>query len=85
MKTILLVVAVVSLLVLLMLSLMLRSVRKLCLLFLHSAVGWVGIYIWNLLFPALSLGINIASASVAGILGIPGLLTMVFIKHILTI
>ncbi|MBQ4087558.1 MAG: pro-sigmaK processing inhibitor BofA family protein [Clostridia bacterium] len=80
MNTVLFVIAAVSLLVLLMLSFMLRSVRRLWLLFLHSAAGWVGLYIWNSLFPALMLGINIASATILGILGIPGLFLMLAAK-----
>lgn len=83
MNTLILTVAVVSLLILLMLSLMLKPVRKFCLLLLHSAAGWVGLYIWNYILPGYFLAINIASASIVGILGVPGLLLMLLIKHVI--
>lgn len=53
-------------------------------LLLHSAFGWAGLYIFNKIFAAFSfsIGINIASATIAGVLGLPGVLMMVIVKLI---
>ena len=67
---------------LLLLAILFQSVRGFLKLLLHSAAGWVGLYIWNSLVPSLFIGINIASASIAGILGLPGLLLMILLKLI---
>ncbi|MBO5733958.1 MAG: pro-sigmaK processing inhibitor BofA family protein, partial [Clostridia bacterium] len=43
-----------------------------------------GLYIFNTVFAAtgLTIGINIASASIVGVLGLPGLLLMIILKFI---
>jgi inhibitor of the pro-sigma K processing machinery len=51
-------------------------------LILNTALGWAGLYIFNLIFPAFTIGINIASASVAGVLGLPGLILLITLKLI---
>lgn len=53
-------------------------------LILNTALGWAGLYIFNTVFAsfAFSIGINIASASVVGVLGIPGLLLLIILKVI---
>ncbi len=67
----------------LVLALLFQPIRGIFKLLLHTAAGWVGLYIWNSLVPSLFIGINIASASIAGILGLPGLVLMILIKLIL--
>ena len=51
---------------------------------LHTAIGWAGLYIFNRIFAfcAFSIGINIASSSIAGILGLPGVALMAIVKLI---
>lgn len=53
-------------------------------LILNTVAGWAGLYIFNTIFAAagLSIGINLASASVVGILGVPGLILMIILKFI---
>lgn len=59
-----------------------KPVKGLFLLILNSAVGWAGLYIFNKLFAfcSFAIGMNIASASVAGILGLPGVALMAVVK-----
>lgn len=61
-----------------------KQLKGFILLVLNTAFGWAGLYIFNLIFANTSLfiGINIASASIAGILGIPGVLMMAILKFI---
>ena len=61
-----------------------KQLKGVFLLALNTAFGWAGLYIFNLLFASVgfSIGINIASASIAGVLGIPGVLLMVILKFI---
>lgn len=53
-------------------------------LLLSSALGWAGLYIFNKIFALISfsIGINIASASITGILGLPGLILLCITKII---
>lgn len=53
-------------------------------LILNTVAGWAGLYIFNTVFAAtgFAIGINIASASVVGVLGVPGLLVMIVLKLI---
>lgn len=53
-------------------------------LILNTCLGWAGLYIFNLLFAGVgfSIGINLASASIVGVLGLPGLLLMIILKFI---
>lgn len=62
----------------------LKPVKGLLKLILHSVLGWTGLYIFNSLFAFanLSIGINIASATIAGVLGLPGLILMILLKLI---
>ena len=57
----------------------LKPVRSLLKLFLHTALGWAGLYIWNICVPY-TFGINIASATIVGILGVPGVLLLAIVK-----
>jgi len=79
-------VAIFSCIVLLLVLtfLFFKQVKGFILLVLNTALGWAGLYIFNLLFAfsGFSIGINIASASIAGVLGIPGVLLMAVLKFI---
>lgn len=81
-STIFIAVTVIGILIMLMLSLMIKPVRGLFKLILHTALGWGMLLLWNLLLPGFSIGINPASATISGILGIPGLLLMVLVKQL---
>ncbi len=61
-----------------------KPVKALLGLLLHTAIGWAGLYIFNRIFAfcAFSIGINIASSSIAGILGLPGVALMAIVKLI---
>ena len=61
-----------------------KQVKGFFLLILNTFFGWAGLYIFNLLFSATGffIGINIASASIVGVLGLPGLLLLVILKFI---
>ena len=59
-----------------------KQLKGLFLLVLNTALGWAGLYIFNLILPAFAIGINIASASIAGVLGLPGLVLLIILKTI---
>lgn len=61
-----------------------RPAKALFGLVLHTAIGWAGLYIFNRIFAfcAFSIGINIASSSIAGILGLPGVVLLAIVKLI---
>lgn len=61
-----------------------KQLKGIFLLFLNTALGWAGLYIFNLLFASVgfSIGINIASASIVGVFGVPGVLLLAILKFI---
>ena len=59
-----------------------RQLKGVFMLLMNTALGWAGLYIFNLIFPAFTIGINIASASVAGVMGLPGLILLIVLKLI---
>ena len=61
-----------------------KQLKGLFLLVLNTALGWAGLYIFNMLFASmgLAIGINIASASIVGVFGIPGVLLLAVLKFI---
>ncbi len=65
-------------------ALFLKPVKSLLGLFVSSALGWAGLYIFNQIFAtfSFSIGINIASASITGVLGLPGLVLLCLTKII---
>lgn len=75
----------VCVLIFFLFALLFRPIRGVFKLFLHSAVGWVGLYIFNYVFAFahFTIGINIASATILGVLGVPGLILMVLTKLLL--
>lgn len=68
--------------VLLLATAFINPAKKFFLLITSSAIGWVGLYIFNKLFAfcSFAIGINIASASIAGVLGLPGVALMAVVK-----
>lgn len=72
------------LLILVLIVLFFNKLKGAIWLVLNTVFGWAGLYIFNSLFASIgfSIGINIASASIAGVLGIPGVLLMVVLKFI---
>lgn len=64
-----------------------KPLKSIASLLLSSAVGWAALYIFNKLCLGISfsIGINIASASICGILGFPGLILLVLTKIIYSI
>ncbi len=69
---------------LIVLAIFIKPVKTLFSLVMHSAVGWAALYIFNKIFAfsAFFIGINIASATIAGILGLPGILLLALVKLI---
>lgn len=61
-----------------------KQLKGIFALILNTVAGWAGLYIFNTIFAAtgFAVGINLASASVAGILGVPGLILMIILKFI---
>ena len=81
---ILVAVCVLLAVVLVLSALFFKQVKGFFALILNTIAGWAGLYIFNTVFAAMgfSLGINIASASLVGVLGVPGLLLMIVLKFI---
>ena len=69
---------------LVIIALFFKQLKGVFALILNTVLGWAGLYIFNTVFAsfAFSIGINIASATVVGVLGIPGLLLLVILKVI---
>ena len=84
MKTSLVLALVASIIFLCLAFFFMKPLRGLCVLMLRSALGWAGLYILNFLlaFSGFSFGINIASASIVGILGLPGLVLLGLLKFL---
>lgn len=82
--SILISVGALCLVVLVLIALFFKQLKGLFALIFNTFLGWVGLYIFNLVFASsgFAIGINIASASIVGILGIPGLLLLIILKFI---
>jgi len=65
-------------------ALFFKQLKGIFVLILNTVAGWAGLYIFNTVFAAtgFTIGINIASASIVGVLGLPGLLLMIILKFI---
>ncbi len=48
-----------------------------------AAAGMAGIYALNMMFPSVNIGINIVTAAVTGVLGVPGFVVLVLAGAIL--
>lgn len=73
-----------SALILILAILFIKPVKSLFILIMHSAVGWAALYIFNKIFAfaSFSIGINIASSTIAGVLGLPGVVLLALVKLI---
>ena len=71
-------------LTLILITLFFKQLKGVFALVLNTVLGWAGLYIFNLVFATtgFAIGINIASASIVGVLGIPGLVLLVILKFI---
>lgn len=74
--------ALALLLALLFFRIFWRPLRSFLAMVIHAILGGLGLYICNFLLAGLglSLGINIVTASVCGLFGIPGLVLLVILK-----
>ena len=65
--------------------LLIKPLKGFLILGFQSALGGVGLYIINfaLNFVGLTIGVNLATASVCGLLGIPGFVLLLVLKIIL--
>lgn len=74
-------------LLLVLIRIFIKPVKTCLILTINSILGGVGLYIFNLfgIKFGLTLGINIVTSAVCGLLGIPGLLTLAFLKFLLCV
>ena len=49
----------------------------------NAALGFLGVWVWNLLSP-LHLGLNLATGSLLAVLGLPGFGLLVLLRWVLT-
>ncbi|MBQ4517890.1 MAG: pro-sigmaK processing inhibitor BofA family protein [Clostridia bacterium] len=65
----------------------LKPLMSLLVLVLHSLLGGVGLYIFNLIFRSIgfTIGLNPVTASVCGLFGLPGLVLLVLLKLLFAI
>lgn len=78
---------VIATLLLLLLGILFRKpLKHILVMVLQSALGGVGLYLGNFLLVPLGVGIgvNIATASVCGMLGLPGFILLLLIKIVYT-
>ncbi len=59
-----------------------KPLKSVLLLLLHSALGGAGLYIFNFIFAGtgFSIGLNIVTASICGLFGLPGLVLLIISK-----
>ena len=61
-----------------------KPLKEFLFMLLRTALGWAALYIFNMIFAfsGFSIGVNIASASIVGILGVPGLVLLSLAKFL---
>ncbi len=61
-----------------------KPLKSILWLLLHSALGGAGLYIFNLIFAGtgFSIGLNVVTASVCGLFGLPGFLLLIISKFL---
>ena len=71
-----------ALLALVLCRIFIKPVKHIGLMVLHSALGGVGLYIFNMIFASVgfTIGLNIATAAICGLLGLPGLVLLILVK-----
>ena len=77
---------IAALLALLLCRIFYKPLKGVFIMALESVLGGVGLYLCNFLLApvGLSVGINIVSAGVCGLFGLPGLLLLILVKAIYT-
>ncbi len=63
-----------------------KPLKSMLILLFHSLLGGVGLYISNVLFSlfGMSIGINIVTASICGLFGLPGLVLLLLLKVLIS-
>ncbi len=71
--------AILGLILLALFSIFIKPLKHIFGLLFRSVLGGVGLYIFNLIFSGLgfTIGLNIVTATICGIFGLPGLLALV--------
>lgn len=61
-----------------------RPLRAVLVMVVNSFLGGLGLYIFNLAFSGagFSIGINIVTAAVCGLFGLPGLVLLILLKFL---
>jgi len=64
-----------------------RPLKSVLAMILSSVLGGAGLYIFNMVFAGLgfSLGVNIVTAAVCGLFGLPGLVLLVLLKVVFAV
>ncbi len=75
-----------ALLALLLCWIFFKPLKGVFIMALESALGGLGLYVCNFLLApiGLSVGLNIVSAGICGLFGLPGLLLLISVKAIYT-
>jgi len=73
--------------VLVAIGLFAKPMKWLLKLAVNTVLGFIGLFVFNWLgsYIGLSLGINIINAAVVGVLGLPGLVLLLFLKWVFMI
>ncbi|MBQ2696563.1 MAG: pro-sigmaK processing inhibitor BofA family protein [Clostridia bacterium] len=63
-----------------------KPLKGVFVMMLHSVLGGAGLYICNFLLAPIGvpIGLNIVTASICGLFGLPGLILLVLVKVIFT-
>ncbi len=64
-----------------------RPLKSVFVMILSSVLGGAGLYIFNMVFAGLgfSVGINIVTATVCGLFGLPGIVLLVLLKLVFAV
>lgn len=71
-----------AVLVLVLCRIFFKPLKSVLVMIFHSALGGAGLYIFNLIFAqtGFAIGLNIVTASICGLLGLPGLIFLILGK-----
>ena len=72
---------ILAVIVLIICRIFIKPLKNILWLLMNSALGWAGLMIFNsvLAFSDFSIAINIVTASLCGILGLPGLILTIIL------
>ncbi len=73
--------AILAVIVLILCRVFIKPLKSIIWLLLNSALGWAGLLIFNsvMAFSGFSIATNIVTASLCGILGLPGLILTIIL------